>query len=75
MPKLQKLQFVQPSTRSWSQWLKVTRSELCCDCGLVHRVQYALETDRRGKKVLRKRVRVDKGKTAQWRKQKAFQKV
>lgn len=71
--KLRKLQFIQPTARSWSQWIPISGSELCCHCGLVHNVQYAVKKDRRGNDVLFKRVREHKGKTNQWRKQQVFQ--
>lgn len=70
--RLTKLQFIQPTSRSWSQWIDMAKYELCCDCGLSHEVQYAVKEMRNGKKKLFKRVRVNKGRTAQWRKQQVF---
>lgn len=67
--KLKKLQFIQPTSRHWSQWLEATGFEVCCDCGLSHKVQYAVKTQRNGRTKLFKRVRAHKGRTKQWRKQ------
>lgn len=42
-------QFRQKSWRHWSQWLKIGTREVCCDCGMVHKVQYAYKiSEKRG---------------------------
>lgn len=62
------VRFIQETSRHFSQWIscRPTHHEICCGCGMVHRVQYRLRDNPRKKNetILYKRVRLAIGLTA-----------
>lgn len=66
--KVRTRRYKQPTSRSWSQWLTVGGYFQCCDCGSVHRMQYAYKLVK-GQRKLYRRVRVHKGMTTEARKE------